>query len=123
MRAKRIIQTAVMILAAAGMNCVYTDVKAPGPVTYITSYRLTTDDFQILGRVEASGEIVTILGLVQFGGNGYAELFQKAKALGGDDIIKYTFNLESWSLLTLVYNKAVWRASATVIKYRDKAIK
>ena len=104
-------------------SCIHTDVKSPGPTNYNTHYRFTTDDFRVLGKVKATGEITSILGIVMYGGNGYSELLKKAKEKGGDDIIKYSFDMSYWSCLLIVYGKGKWNATATVIKYRDKALK
>lgn len=69
--------------------------------------------------MEASGVIKTVLFAVAWGGNGHEEIMKKAKAMGGDAIINYTFNWESYSIVTFVYNVATWRATATVIRYND----
>lgn len=111
----------VIIAFVSLTSCVYRDVKLPGPVTNITQYTLTTDDYKIVGTVEGEGEITTILGIVMTGGNGYSVLYDKAKQMGADSITNYVFEIHDYSILMFVYNKAKWKAHATAIKYTDKA--
>ena len=108
----------VLILLNA---CLYRNVKSPGPINYGANYQFTTEDFHILGTVEAEGVYTNILGSSLTGGNGYAVLMEKAKALGGDDIIRYTMEFEEFGILHFIYNRFTWRAWATVIKYKEKA--
>lgn len=120
MKTKRSLLSAVLVLAMFVLaNCLYSNVRAPGPVNYITQYTLTSQDFKVLGEVEASGQIKTVLALFAWGGNGHQEIMKKAKAMGGDAIMNYTFNLESYSIVTFVYNVATWKARATVVRYND----
>lgn len=102
-------------------NCIYTNVKAPGPVNNTTPFVLTTEDFKILGTVETEGIYKVYLFLVATGGTGYDELYKKAKEKGGDDIINHIFEVEGYSLVTIIYNEGKWKARATVIKYTDRA--
>ncbi|MCB1188996.1 MAG: hypothetical protein H7A23_13595 [Leptospiraceae bacterium] len=102
-------------------SCIYRDIKVPGPVTNITQYTLTTEDYKIIGNVEGEGEITTILGMVMTGGNGYSILHDKAKEMGADGIMNYVFELHETSILMFIYNKAKWKAHATAIKYTSKA--
>ncbi len=102
-------------------SCIYRDIKVPGPVSNITQYVLTTEDYKIVGNVEGEGEITTILGIVMIGGNGYTVLYDKAKEMGADGIMNYVFEIHESSILMFVYNKAKWKAYATAIKYTSKA--
>lgn len=111
----------ITTLTLLSTSCIFQDVRVPGPTNKLTTYQLTTDDFKILGTVEAEGTITTWLGLVQTGGNGESLLYEKAKKLGADDISNYSFDLESYSILTFIYNKATWKARATAIKYTTNA--
>lgn len=108
-----------VLMASVMTGCIYSNVRAPGPINYITQYTLTANDFKIIGEVEATGVVKTYLALVAVGGNGHEEILKKARAMGGDSIIDYTFNIESYAILTLVYNVATWKASAKVIRYND----
>ncbi|MCB1173316.1 MAG: hypothetical protein KDK39_07125 [Leptospiraceae bacterium] len=110
-----VIALAILSLSA----CIYTNVRAPGMQNFDTRYTITTADFTILGTVEAEGEVTTILGLVATGGNGYSALYAKAKALGGDEIINYSFDIDAYTILLFVYNKGTWKARATAIKYKN----
>ncbi len=110
----------MLILAALVLNgCVFSDVRLPGPVVSDARYSFTSEDFTVLGSVEAEGTITTILGIVQTGGNGYNELYDKARKMGGDELMNYVFEVQSYSVLTLVYNKATWKARATVVQFSD----
>ncbi|HOS38140.1 MAG TPA: hypothetical protein PLG31_00300 [Spirochaetota bacterium] len=112
---------ALLAVLLTAQGCIYHTTKAPLLALKDANYKLTTEDFQILGTVSASGTIRNVLFLVWWGGNGFAALEEKAKAMGGDDIINYTFDVESTGILLLVYNAWTWRARGTVIKYRDSA--
>ena len=113
----------LFLLFIAVNNCIYHDVKAPGPVTQITQYNLNTDDYKILGKVEESGVIRNYFLIFSSGGQGYAELLKKAAEMGGDDVINYKFELQSSGWFLLVYNEIRWKAFGTVIKYTDRAKK
>ncbi len=120
---KKIIQAIIGIMAVLVLDsCIYSNVRSPGPMNSAAHFQLDTGDFKILGTVEAEGTIVTIMGLVAYGGDGYSVLYEKAKKLGGDEIMNYAFDLEGYSILTFVYNRGTWKARATAIKYRDKAM-
>jgi len=121
MKNKYIYLTIFISLAFFFSGCLYRDVKAPGPVTNMTWYQLTTDDYKVLGTVEASGEIKTYVWLVSLGGIGYSELYEKGKQMGGDEIMNYVFEFEEYNLLFIIYNNFKWKARATVVKYTDKA--
>lgn len=112
----------LLICAALGSSCIYTNVRTPGPTNQVTNFNLTTADFQIIGPVEADGEITTILGLVMYGGDGYGPLLEKARAKGGDEVIHYHFDIEDYAILTFVYNRARWKARGTAVKYREEAL-
>ena len=103
-------------------NCIYRDVKTPLIVNKGTLYQLTTEDYQILGKVEAEGVIKNYLFLVSTGGDGFSILEEKSKQMGGDDIMNYTFDIEQYGIF-LFYNTYTWKARGVVIKYRDKAKK
>ncbi|MCB1327119.1 MAG: hypothetical protein H7A21_03935 [Spirochaetales bacterium] len=124
MKQHRPINTAIaLILCTAAMQaCLLTDVQVPGPAENTTSYQFTSGDFEVLGTVEAEGEIETILGLVQLGGNGRSALYRKARDMGGHEVINYVFDLEGYAVLTFVYNRARWHARGTVIRYTDRVL-
>jgi hypothetical protein len=111
---------AVSLIFAFASACLYSDVRSPGPSNRILSYELDSEDFVILGPVEAQGTIHSYLGLVQTGGEGWKALMDQARAMGGDDLLGYHFELEGFAVLTFVYNRLTWRATATVIKYRSE---
>ncbi|WP_423790237.1 hypothetical protein [Leptospira ellisii] len=80
----------------------------------------TSDDFQILGTVETEGVYTDWFMLVVLGETGYKELLDKSKALGGDEIMNYRFEIEETSVLFFVWNRIKWRATAQAIKFREK---
>jgi hypothetical protein len=92
----------------------------PGDTNRLSNYILTTDDFKIVGVVEAEGETRSILFLT-WGGNGFSAILKKAKEIGGDDIINYHFDLETTGVQNIIFSQK-WTAQATVIKYTDRAI-
>jgi hypothetical protein len=113
---------AIGLLILSATSCLYREVKTPLIVNKGTIYQLTTDDFQILGTVEEEGIIKNILFAVSWGGEGFKALEEKAKKMGGDDIINYSFDIEQYGIF-IFYNTYTWKARGTVIKYRDKAKK
>jgi len=103
--------------------CIVSDVRIPGPIVSDARFGFSSDDFKVVGTVEAEGEIKSILGLVQWGGNGYSELYDKAKKMGGDELMNYVFEIQGYSILSFVYNKATWKARATVVQFTDRVKK
>jgi hypothetical protein len=92
----------------------------PGETNRISNYVLTTDDFKIVGVVEAEGETRSIFFLT-WGGNGFSAILKKAKEIGGDDIINYHYDLETTGVQNIIFSQR-WTAHATVIKYTGRAI-
>ncbi|EKR63973.1 MULTISPECIES: hypothetical protein [Leptospira] len=101
-------------------DCIYRDIRIPGLSTNFTQYVLNSDDFQILGTVETEGVYTSWLMFWVTGETGYRELLDKSKALGGDEIINYRFEVEETSILLVVWNRIKWKATAHAIKYREK---
>ena len=117
----RFLKISVLFLPALLLSsCVYSQAKIIGPTNQQTQYILTSEDFKILGPVEAEGEYMAILGIVGLGGNGYDILQKKAQQMGGDDIMNFQVDLEGTAVLLIVYDKARWRARAMAVKYTDK---
>ncbi|EMY78876.1 putative lipoprotein [Leptospira weilii serovar Ranarum str. ICFT] len=101
-------------------GCIYRDIRVPGLSTNFTQYVLNSDDFQILGTVETEGVYTSWFLLWVTGETGYRELLDKSKALGGDEIINYRFEVVETSILLIVWNRIQWKATAHAIKYREK---
>ncbi|EMM81903.1 hypothetical protein LEP1GSC037_4744 [Leptospira interrogans str. 2006001854] len=101
-------------------SCIYRDIRVPGLSTNYTQYILNSEDFQILGTVETEGVYTSWLLLWVTGETGYKELLDKSKALGGDEIINYRFEIEETSILLVIWNRIRWKATAYAIKYREK---
>lgn len=120
MNQKRLFLILSLLAVSFLCSCIYTEVRAPGYAANLTTYTLTSDDYQILGTVETQGEFVVWFFVYLKGETGYSELLGKSKALGGDDIINYRFEAESKNIFLLIYSKIRWNASALAIKYRDK---
>ncbi len=104
-------------------SCLYRNIKSPGPSNQVTQFSLDTDDFEILGTVESTGTYKTWVWLVMTGGNSYVDLQDRARAMGGDEIIHYRFNVTDYNLLFFIYNKFTYHASATVIKYKPAVLR
>jgi hypothetical protein len=104
-------------------SCLYRNVRAPGPTNQVTQYNFDTDDFEILGTVESTGKYKTWVWLVSTGGNSYIDLMDKARAMGGDDIIHYRVNVVDYGLLFIIYNSFTYHATATVIKYKPDVLR
>ena len=110
--------SAFLISLGALPGC-YNNVRSPGPTNGFTTFQLDSDDYQILGTVEAEGTIYSILGLFNYGGQGFSALRQKALEKGGDDVINVQTDLEVFGVLFFVYNEFRWKATGTVIRYRS----
>lgn len=107
----------VSVLISLTAGC-YQNVRAPGPTTGVTVFELDSNDYRVLGPVETEGTIVSILGLINYGGQGFSELKKKAVETGGDDVINVQTDLEVFSVL-FVYNEFRWKATGTAIRYRS----
>ncbi|EMJ96056.1 LIC11742 family lipoprotein [Leptospira alstonii] len=118
LRRKNILCIAIVSFLLGG--CIYRDIRVPGLSTNFTQYVLNSDDFQILGTVETEGVYTSWFLLWVTGETGYRELLDKSKALGGDEIINYRFEVEETSILLIVWNRIKWKATAHAIKYREK---
>ncbi len=109
----------VALCFAMALPACYNNVRGPGPTNGFTTFQLDSDDYQILGTVEAEGTIYSILGLFNYGGQGFSALREKALEKGGDDVINVQTDLEVFGLLFFVYNEFRWKATGTVIRYRS----
>lgn len=118
-RAKGYICLLTVFAASLLLVGCYNNVRSPGPTNGITTFQLDSDDYQILGTVEAEGTIYSILGLFNYGGQGFSALREKAKEMGGDDVINVQTDLEVFGVLFFVYNEFRWKATGTVIRYRS----
>ena len=116
---KLTVKLTLLISALALSGCLYSKMRTPGYQHHMTEFKLTTNDFQILGPVEARGSVHNVLFLVSWGGHGFQELIKEAKKLGGDDVINVNVDYESKSLF-IVYNNFGWYARGMAIKYRKK---
>ncbi|MCB1171728.1 MAG: hypothetical protein KDK25_15375 [Leptospiraceae bacterium] len=97
----------------------YNNVRSPGPTNGFTTFQLDSDDYQIVGTVEAEGTIYSILGLFNYGGQGFSALRKKALEMGADDVINVQSDLEVFGILFFVYNEFRWKATGTAIRYRS----
>ncbi len=114
-------KSAILVLACMMFlsGCAYTQVEGPGLVHSFTSYQLTSADFTVLKRVSVEGEATLWFGLVFTGGKGYQALLQKAQAIGGDDIMNYSFDLKAKSILGPIYARGTWKATGIAIKLKS----
>lgn len=95
------------------------DIRSPLATNKLTTFQLSSDDYQILGTVEADGAIHSAFFLIYWGGDGFSAIDSKVKQIGGDDFINFYMDIHAYNLL-FVYNRFSWKARATAIKYRDK---
>lgn len=108
----------IFFLIFALSGCIYTDVKSPGIVQTGTVFQLTSDDFEILERVSASGETTLWFGFVMTGGAGYQALLEEARKIGGDEVMHYSFDIEQQSVFLFIYNKVKWKATGIAVKLK-----
>ena len=100
-------------------GCVYVNTEIPGKVQSVTQFELKSGDYQVIQRVNASGETTLWLGMVLLGGKGYQALLEEAKAVGGDTIMDYSFDLEQTSVLMFIYSRTKWKATGLAVKLSD----
>lgn len=74
---RNLILVSVLFLALMFTSC-YTGITKPVKSPEIVS-TLTRSDYKILGDVSISSDIHNVLGIVSWGGCGYADLLKKAK--------------------------------------------
>ncbi len=82
-------------------GCVYVNTEMPGKVQSVTQFELKSGCYQVIQRVNASGETTLWFGMVLLGGKGYQALLEEAEAVGGDTIMDYSFGMEQTSVLLL----------------------
>ena len=100
-------------------GCVYVNTEMPGKVQSVTQFELKSGDYQVIQRVNASGETTLWFGMVLLGGKGYQALLEKAKAVGGDTIMDYSFDMEQTSVLLFIYSRVKWKATGMAVKLSD----
>ena len=100
-------------------GCVYVNTEIPGKVQSVTQFELKSGDYQVIQRVNASGETTLWFGMVLLGGKGYQALLEEAKAVGGDTIMDYSFDLEQTSVLMFIYSRTKWKATGLAGKLSD----
>ena len=100
-------------------GCVYVNTEMPGKVQSVTQFELKSGDYQVIQRVNASGETTLWFGMVLHGGKGYQALLEEAEAVGGDTIMDYYFDIEQTSVLLFIYSKVKWKATGMAVKLSD----
>ena len=100
-----------------GMCLVNTEM--PGKVQSVTQFELKSGDYQVIQRVNASGETTLWFGMVLLGGKGYQALLKEAEAVGGDTIMDYSFDMEQTSVLLFIYSRVKWKATGMAVKLSD----
>ena len=93
------------------------DVTYPSLMTSHTQIQLTTKDFTILKTVTAEAESKSILGMFSSGDNGFAKLFDEARAAGADDVINVRVDTREESRLSVFWCRATTRLTGTAIKW------
>lgn len=115
---KKVLAFSCILFILFGLSgCVYMNVKQPGEVYTTTEYTLTANDFKVLDRVSATGETTLWFGMVLTGGEGYQALVDQARAIGGDDVMNYSFDIEVKSIVLLIYSRVTWKATGIAVKY------
>ena len=100
-------------------GCVYLNTEMPGKVQSVTQFELKSGDYQVIQRVNASGETTLWFGMVLLGGKGYQALLEEAEAVGGDTIMDYSFDMEQTSVLLFIYSRVKWKATGMAVKFSD----
>ena len=106
-----------LILFSSG--CAYVNTVMPGKVQSVTQFELKSGDYQVIQRVNASGETTLWFGMVLLGGKGYQALLEEAEAVGGDTIMDYSFDMEQTSVLLFIYSRVKWKATGMAVKFSD----
>ena len=100
-------------------GCVYVNTEIPGKVQSVTQFELKSGDYQVIQRVNATGETTLWFGMVLLGGKGYQALLEEAEAVGGDTIMDYSFDMEHTSVLLFIYSRVKWKATGMAVKRSD----
>jgi len=117
-----ILLIACFFLVSSLSGCIYLDVEAPGRVQTDTVFELTSNDFEVLDRVSVTGETTLWFGAVLTGGKGYQALLTEAQKIGGDEIMNYSFDVQTTAVLFFIYNNVQWKATGYAVKFK-KSIK
>lgn len=94
------------------------DVTYPCFVNSHTEIKLDSDDFEILQTVTAETSSVSVLGIFGSGDNGYGTLFEKAQAIGADDVINIKADTRTQSFLMCFWKKATTKLTGTAIRWK-----
>lgn len=109
----------LIFIVLVSLQFCFFDIRSPLVTNKLTTFQLNSEDYQILGTVEADGAIHSAFFLVYWGGDGFSAIDAKVKQMGGEDFINFYMDIHAYNLL-FVYNRFSWKARATAIKYRDK---
>ncbi|MCP4756179.1 MAG: hypothetical protein GY866_35400 [Proteobacteria bacterium] len=110
---------AFMGLMISLSGCVYMSTEEPGIVRTGTVFQLTSNDFEVIDRVSATGETTLWFGAVLVGGIGYQALLAEAEKIGGDEIMNYSFDMERTSILGWIYSNVEWKATGFAVKLKS----
>ncbi|NQU64947.1 MAG: hypothetical protein HQ517_11810 [SAR324 cluster bacterium] len=100
-------------------GCIYLDIEQPGRVKTNTIFQLNSNDFEVLDRVTVTGETTLWFGAVLSGGKGYQSLLAEAKKMGGDEIMNYSFDVQTTSVLFFIYSNVQWKATGFAVKFKN----
>jgi hypothetical protein len=98
-------------------------VTYPNQVMGHTQFQITSNDFEIIGSVSATGKSLGILGMIAVGDNGYSQLWDKARKMGADDVINVRVDTRVSSVLGgFVFRRASILLSGTAIRWKNKVV-
>ncbi len=100
-------------------GCLYMNVEQSGKVKTNTVFELNSNDFEVLDRVAVTGETTLWFGAVMTGGKGYQALLEEAKKIGGDEIMNYSFDVQTTSVLFFIYSNVQWKATGFAVKFKN----
>lgn len=114
MKRKLFLLTLVVCLVLTSCTSAKTGLFDSGVTT-----NLAEREYEILGPVEVKGTITNILGCFQWGGKGYGDLMEEAKALYPEtDAVIDIYEDVSSHMIMLVYNTYSRTYYGTAIKYK-----
>ena len=104
-------------------GAIFGDVTYPCSLSEIrtsTQVNFDSDDFEIIKTVVAETTSTNILGMFGTGDNGYAALFEEARAAGADDVVNIKMDTRTVSFLARFYTQATTKLTGTAIRWNKK---
>jgi hypothetical protein len=104
--------------SGAAMGNIYGTVTYPTENTSMTEYKVTGNEFEIVGPVRGEGQSKQILGVYAEGDSGYEKALKQAREMGCDDIMNLRVDTKYFNVLFGAYTVIDTIVTGTGIKWK-----